>query len=180
MRYLIKKKIILLAVIFSNIFNFILVSMSLDLSYAITKNKLLYADNNMDDEEEVVDDLEQQCPNVRNDYSTPEEFIDKINPLRKEPRNLKKGKVLYRLKAKRACKFCHGMEGKGDGSMADLADKPPRNLTCKEYMNKITDGEIFWVIKEGIEDAGMPSYKHLSDKKIWQLIQYIRTFSTDS
>jgi len=45
-------------------------------------------------------------------------------------------------------------------------------------MNKITDGELFWVIKEGIDEAGMPSYKHLSDKKIWQLIQYIRTFSS--
>ena len=103
---------------------------------------------------------------------------NKINPLRKEPRNLKKGKVLYRLKARKACKYCHGMEGKGNGSMADLMDNAPRNLTCKKYMNKITDGELFWVIKEGIVEGGMPSYKHLSDKKIWQLIQYIRTFSS--
>ena len=72
----------------------------------------------------------------------------------------------------------HGKEGKGDGSMADLMDTPPRNLTCKNYMNKITDGELFWVIKEGIVEGGMPSYNHLSNKKIWQLIQYIRTFSS--
>ena len=70
------------------------------------------------------------------------------------------------------------MEGKGDGSMADLMDNPPRNLTCKKYMNKITDGELFWVIKEGIVEGGMPSYNHLSNEKIWQLIQYIRTFSS--
>jgi hypothetical protein len=70
------------------------------------------------------------------------------------------------------------MDGTGDGSMADLMDTPPRNLTCKNYMNKITDGELFWVIKEGIVEGGMPSYNHLSNEKIWQLIQYIRTFSS--
>ena len=147
----------------------------------------LYANTNYDPHLAVEDDLEdeegdisnhgQACPETRMIPTAPNEYKNKINPLRKEPRNFKKGKVLYRLKARKACKSCHGMEGKGDGSMADLQDKPPRNLTCKKYMNKITDGELFWVIKEGINETGMPSYKHLSEKKIWQLIQYIRTFS---
>jgi hypothetical protein len=70
------------------------------------------------------------------------------------------------------------MEGLGDGSMSDLQPMPPRNFTCKNYMNGIKDGDLFWVIKEGVSDSGMPSYKHLSDKKIWQLIHYIRTFSS--
>ena len=118
------------------------------------------------------------CLEKRAIKTAPIEYLDKVNPLRVEPRNLKKGKVLYRLKAKKACKFCHGMEGLGDGSMSDLQPMPPRNFTCKNYMNKIKDGELFWVIKEGIIDSGMPSYKHLSDKKIWQLIHYIRTFSS--
>ena len=147
--------------------------------YANTNNNShLIEEDHLDDEEDGVDDHENVCPEQRKVAPAPQEFINKINPLRKEPRNLKKGKVLYRLKARKACKYCHGMEGKGDGSMADLMDNPPRNLTCKNYMNKITDGELFWVIKEGIVEGGMPSYNHLSNKKIWQLIQYIRTFSS--
>jgi len=138
--------------------------------------------NNSDDSEDIDEDLEESiigaCPEKRVVKNAPKEYLAKENPLRKEPRNLKKGKVLYRIKARRACKFCHGMEGLGDGSMSDLQPIPPRNFTCKEYMNGIKDGELFWVIKEGISDSGMPSYKHLSDKKIWQLIHYIRTFSS--
>ena len=107
-----------------------------------------------------------------------EESRDYYEAIEKGPnrgkQSLSKGKVLYDT----YCYACHGMEGKGDGSMADLMDNAPRNLTCKNYMNKITDGELFWVIKEGVVEGGMPSYKHLSDKKIWQLIQYIRTFSS--
>lgn len=138
--------------------------------------------NNSDDSEDIDEAFNETiggaCPEKRVIKNAPKEYLDKVNPLRKEPRNLKKGKVLYRIKAKRACKFCHGMEGLGDGSMSDLQPMPPRNFTCKEYMNEIKDGDLFWVIKEGISDSGMPSYKHLSDKKIWQLIHYIRTFSS--
>ena len=137
----------------------------------LEKNKLLNSDD-LDEESNVSVCLEERLI-----QAAPSEYLDKVNPLRSDPKNLRKGKVLYRLKAKKACKFCHGMEGLGDGSMSDLQPMPPRNFTCKKYMNNIKDGELFWVIKEGIFDSGMPSYRHLSDKKIWQLIQYIRTFS---
>ena len=143
-----------------------------------TNDPHLAVEDDLNDEENDISVHGQPCPEIRKVSSVPKEFKNKISPLRKEPRNLKKGKVLYRLKARKACKYCHGMEGKGDGSMADLMDNPPRNLTCKIYMNKITDGELFWVIKEGIVEGGMPSYNHLSNEKIWQLIQYIRTFSS--
>ena len=143
-----------------------------------TDDSHLVLEDDLDDEEGDISVQGQPCPEIRKVSPAPKEIKNKISPLRKEPRNLKKGKVLYRLKARKACKYCHGMEGKGDGSMADLMDTPPRNLTCKNYMNKITDGELFWVIKEGIVEGGMPSYNHLSNKKIWQLIQYIRTFSS--
>jgi len=147
----------------------------------LKNNKLSHSndsDHSDDIDEENNETTGSVCLEKRSIQAAPIEYKEKVNPLRIEPRNLKKGKVLYRLKAKRACKFCHGMNGLGDGSSADLQPMPPRNFTCKTYMNKIKDGELFWVIREGIDDSGMPSYKHLSDKKIWQLIQYIRTFSS--
>ena len=143
----------------------------------LENNKSLNSDDSEDHEEESNDKNVSVCLEKRLIQAAPLEYLDKVNPLRSDPKNLRKGKVLYRLKAKKACKFCHGMEGLGDGSMSDLQPMPPRNFTCKKYMNNIKDGELFWVIKEGISDSGMPSYRHLSDKKIWQLIQYIRTFS---
>jgi len=144
-------------------------------------NKKIININDSEDSDDIEEESDETptrvCLEKRSIQAAPLEYIDKVNPLKSEPRNFKKGKVLYRIKAKRACKFCHGMEGLGDGSMSDLQPMPPRNFTCKNYMNNIKDGELFWVVREGIIDSGMPSYKHLSDKKIWQLILYIRTFS---
>ena len=116
------------------------------------------------------------CPQKRNTLTAPMEFLKKKNPLRKEPRHLKKGKVLAQIKAKPlACKQCHGMAGNGKGPMSLRMNPKPRNFTCAMTMEKISDGQLFWIIKNGSKGTSMPAYKHLSDKKIWQLVHYIRS-----
>jgi cytochrome c553 len=118
------------------------------------------------------------CPQIRKTISAPIEYLKKINPLRKEPRFVKKGKVLSQIKAKPlACKQCHGMKGDGLGAMSPKLNPKPRNFTCEKTMEEISDGQLFWIIKNGSKGTSMPSYTHLPDKKIWQLIHYIRTLS---
>ena len=118
------------------------------------------------------------CPQERKTAKAPNDYLKKLNPLRGDPRNIKKGKVLAQIKAKPlACKHCHGMLGNGQGSMA-LSMKPkPRNFTCKQTMESISDGQLFWIIKNGSKGSTMPAYSYLSDKKTWQLIHYIRSLS---
>jgi len=118
------------------------------------------------------------CPQERKTNKAPNNFLNKKNPLRGEPRNIKKGKVLAQIKAKPlACKHCHGMLGNGQGSMASSMKIKPRNFTCKQTMKSISDGQLFWIIKNGSKGSTMPAYSYLSDKKIWQLIHYIRSLS---
>jgi len=106
----------------------------------------------------------------------PTDFLSKKNPLRKEPRHIRKGKVLAHVKAKPvACKQCHGMQGDGKGAMASLLKPKPRNFTCNKTMNGISDGQLFWIIKNGSPGTSMPAYSYLSEKQVWQLIHYIRT-----
>ena len=120
----------------------------------------------------------KQCPQPRETQVAPPAFLNKKNPLRKEPRHIKKGKVLSHIKAKPvACKQCHGMSGDGNGSMGNLLKPKPRNFTCKKTMKEISDGQLFWIIKNGSKGTSMPPYKHLSDEKVWQLIHYIRSLS---
>lgn len=120
----------------------------------------------------------EACLQKRKTISAPIEYLKKVNPLRKEPRFVKKGKVLAQIKAKPlACKQCHGMNGDGLGAMASKMNPKPRNFTCKKTMEEISDGQLFWIIKNGSKGTSMPSYAHLPDKKIWQLIHYIRTLS---
>lgn len=117
-----------------------------------------------------------ECPQSRKTQKAPESYQSKKSPLRNEPRHIKKGKVLSHIKAKPiACKQCHGMQGDGNGSMALNMNPKPRNFTCKDTMDQIPDGQLFWIIKNGSKGSSMPSYKHLPDEKVWQLIQYIRS-----
>jgi hypothetical protein len=44
-------------------------------------------------------------------------------------------------------------------------------------MAQISDGQLFWIIKNGSVGTSMPEFTDLSDKSIWQLIIYIREFS---
>lgn len=119
-----------------------------------------------------------ECPQSRKTKTAPSKFLNKGNPLRKEPRHIKKGKVLSHIKAKPvACKQCHGMLGDGNGAMATSLKPKPRNFTCRLTMGKISDGQLFWIIKNGSKGTSMPAYKHLSDEKVWQLIHYIRSLS---
>jgi len=118
------------------------------------------------------------CPQKRNTVTAPSNYISKVNPLRNEPRHIKKGKVLANMKSKPlACKHCHGISGNGQGSMSQSMNPKPRNFTCTETMNKIPDGQLFWIIKKGSKGTAMPAYSYLSDKKIWQLVHYIRSLS---
>jgi mono/diheme cytochrome c family protein len=118
------------------------------------------------------------CPQERKTARAPNDYFKKLNPLRGDPRNIKKGKVLAQIKAKPlACKHCHGMLGNGQGSMALNIKPKPRNFTCKQTMESISDGQLFWIIKNGSKGSAMPAYSYLSDKKIWQLIHYIRSLS---
>ena len=120
----------------------------------------------------------KECPQTRKTQKAPESYKSKESPLRNEPRHIKKGKVLSHIKAKPiACKQCHGMQGDGNGAMALNMNPKPRNFTCKDTMDQIPDGQLFWIIKNGSKGSSMPSYKHLSDKKVWQLIQYIRSLT---
>jgi cytochrome c553 len=124
--------------------------------------------------------LANECPQKRKTVTAPKDYLGKISPLRNEPRFIKKGKVLSHIKAKPiACKQCHGMSGKGDGSMSPNLNPKPRNFTCESTMDQISDGQLFWIIKNGSKGTAMPAYSRLSDQKIWQLIQYIRSLSKE-
>jgi cytochrome c553 len=121
------------------------------------------------------------CPQNRKTNTAPSAYLEKENPLRKEPRHIKKGKVLSHIKAKPiACKQCHGMKGDGQGAMSLHMNPKPRNFTCNLTMEDISDGQLFWIIKNGSKGTSMPSYSHLSDRKIWQLIHYIRSLTEET
>jgi cytochrome c553 len=84
------------------------------------------------------------------------------------------------------CSPCHGLKGKGDGTFFTIDLKPkPRNLTDLEYMSKRTDDQLIKAITEGskaVDKSNLcpPWGKTLTDKKIKELVAYIRSFSAQN
>jgi len=118
------------------------------------------------------------CPQVRFTVPAPKEFLKLKNPLKSDSKNLFAGESLFHTDAQpTACKICHGSTGNGMGMMAPGLNPPPRNFSCSETMKNISDGQMFWVVKNGSPGTGMVAYKSLSDKQIWQIILYLRTLT---
>jgi cbb3-type cytochrome c oxidase subunit III len=92
------------------------------------------------------------------------------NPEQPNAESIEAGKKLYQ----RYCAACHGPNGKGDGGLA-LSGGEPSDLTDDVWDYGPTDGEIFVVIRDGVS-ADMLSYKErLTEKQIWQIVNYIRS-----
>ena len=118
-----------------------------------------------------------QCPQKRTTPAAPTQYLELKNPLEVTAKRLKKGEVLYMDKAQpMQCLHCHGARGDGTGELGLQANPPARNFTCVETMKNISDGQMFWAIKNGIKGTSMPSYSDLADWEIWVLIHYVRQF----
>lgn len=78
------------------------------------------------------------------------------------------------------CATCHGNDGSGDTLFGKgLYPKPP-DLRKAETQSK-SDGELYYVIENGIRLSGMPAFaEHPStnDVETWHLVIFIRHFPT--
>jgi len=107
-------------------------------------------------------------------WVAPKEADDLKNPLVDNIAALKEGKTLYVS----YCTPCHGEKGRGDGvAAASLSTKPADHSS--EYVQKQSDGALFWMITEGRNP--MPAYKQsFSDQQRWELVDYIRTLAKNT
>lgn len=73
------------------------------------------------------------------------------------------------------CAQCHGVEGRGDGILADSLNPRPANLT-EEHVDDHTDGDIFWWITHGIDQTAMPPFGNvLTEEERWTVIHFVRS-----
>ena len=104
------------------------------------------------------------------------------NPLPATEETLEKGKKLFHGKA--FCATCHGKDGKGFGGDIEpgtLKGPLPRNFTDKEWQVARTDGELFWILKNGSKGTAMAPFIPLilTEEEAWQVLRYVRSFATD-
>lgn len=76
-----------------------------------------------------------------------------------------------------ACASCHGKDGRHPSNIGKAMYPRVLDLGSPE-VQKLSDAELFWVIKNGIRLSGMPGFgKILSDDEIWQAAYYVRSLN---
>jgi mono/diheme cytochrome c family protein len=115
-----------------------------------------------------------QCPQPRFTGKAPDKIYSLSNPMPADAVNIAAGRRLYEKDANPGCQTCHGVRGDGMGPLANQFDPPPRNFACKETVNGIPDGQLFWIVKNGSPGTSMPDFHALRDDQIWQVVLYLR------
>jgi mono/diheme cytochrome c family protein len=73
------------------------------------------------------------------------------------------------------CQICHGLDGQNTGvPFAAKMSPPVADLKAPEIQG-YTDGQLKWIIENGVAPSGMPGWKGiLEDDEMWKIVHYMR------
>ena len=73
------------------------------------------------------------------------------------------------------CQICHGLDGQNTGvPFATKMSPPVADLSSKD-VQEYADGQLKWIIENGVGPSGMPGWKGiLSDDEMWKMVLYMR------
>jgi mono/diheme cytochrome c family protein len=75
------------------------------------------------------------------------------------------------------CAQCHGADGRGDGSIGRNMYPPAMDLTSA-HVQHWSDGELFWIIRNGVRLTGMPAWQSsISENDTWKLARFIHNIA---
>jgi len=112
----------------------------------------------------------------KNTWELPADADKTKNPVSATEESIAKGKELYLDRNKGNCIFCHGETGAGNEASLPRLRRKPADLTSKERMSAMTDGELFWKITKGITGIMPAGEKRMpQDEERWHVVNYIRT-----
>ena len=92
------------------------------------------------------------------------------NPLARSPAAVAAGLALFRTH----CVACHGAPGVDPTEGGASLNPPAPGLTLARVQAR-SDGELKWIVSNGIRMTGMPAFgASRSEKEIWQLVAALR------
>jgi cytochrome c len=93
------------------------------------------------------------------------------NPLPGTAPNIESGRDAF----SHYCAACHGLDGQNTGVPFGDRMSPPVPVLTSRQVQSYMDGQLKWIIDNGISPSGMPASKGiLTDKEIWSIVVYIR------
>ena len=134
--------------------------------------ELLKMTDELEDEEEIAfyKDLQRQVTAVLKQHTgTPDKpmLLGNNEPTEIEKVHLKRGYQLY----SKYCVQCHGVNGDGNGDVAEHLNPKPRNytfgifkFTSTPYGQKPRRSDLVRTIRQGVTGTSMPSFDRFSDE----------------
>ncbi|MFV1982666.1 MAG: cytochrome c, partial [Thiohalomonadales bacterium] len=105
-----------------------------------------------------------------NHWMAPDKDASRPNPITSDKNSISRGQSTYKVN----CMSCHGEDAKGDGPAGKNLKPKPANLVLMSGNH--SDGDFAWKITTG--KGAMPPWKKvLSEKQIWDLVNYIQSLS---
>jgi len=94
-----------------------------------------------------------------------------VNPVKPTPESQARVKKMYGYD----CAMCHGATGNGKGDIPDLKP-PPRDYTDPAALKDLSDGEIFYILKNG-KGQMPPDGGRTKPDDIWNMVILVRSFA---
>jgi len=94
------------------------------------------------------------------------------NPVKSSPESLARAKKWWTLD----CAMCHGKDGDGKGETAIEMKLKLVDFTDPATLKDRTDGEVFYIIKNGHEDMP-PEGARIKTEEGWDLVNYVRSLA---
>jgi len=89
------------------------------------------------------------------------------SPVRYDVDSISRGNSLYVQR----CAACHGSHGYGDAPAAASLAVKPANLTEHYFHHR--EGDLLWVLQNGIAETPMPRFGDLGDDRLWDLMNFL-------
>ena len=113
----------------------------------------------------------QEKPASTEPAMTPED-VAKKNPIPPTPESLAEARKMFGYN----CAMCHGKTGDGKGDLAADMKLELRDWRDPASLEKLTDGELFWIISIG--KGKMPGNGDRDPEKMrWKYVNLVRSFA---
>jgi mono/diheme cytochrome c family protein len=93
------------------------------------------------------------------------------NPVNVSAENIESGKRIFSY----YCVVCHGRDGQNTGVPFAAGTSPPIPSLASADVQRYSDGQLRWIIENGISPSGMPaSNGTLNNDETWHVVVYLR------
>jgi len=116
--------------------------------------------------------LEARVARTARHYLIPAQARATSNPVAETPEVLASGRAHFADH----CATCHGNDGRGKTTYGRKMFPRAPDMTA-EATQRLSDGELFWIVEHGVRLTGMPGFGDddpSNDAESWELVHFIR------